>query len=337
LLLQISVVVCVELNSILCQYQQQNFLAPSHYEVQQQHRQPAPRPQEQQHHDYPQPSNLQDFHGSFDFDKFNQQAKQLQAQIQHFNQQQQKHIQQQINSVHQESSQPQFDFAVNGNYSDLEKESERFVTLGNLVGGKNAPAKVIKITKTVAVKQPVPVPSEHNYHNQPTPTEATSHFQPSSYYNFTSYTHPSHPKPTPAGPSSSYIHQQSSSPTEDEYDTQPFYVTTPQKETIKIIPVPYFVDEHGNKHEMSSPHAAPSSHFSSSHEGYHPNQQTHDGSGKFQSFTFSYHPPTQHQNMPETKYYYNHDSDTEASSDNPDNYEDNSEHQHYRYKYVSYE
>jgi hypothetical protein len=345
LLLQILVVAVVEFNSISCQYQQQNFPSPPNYDTQQQHVQPSPRPHEQQHHDYRQPST--DFHGSFDFEKFNQQAKQLQAQLQFFNQQQQKHIHDQINSVHRENSEPHFDFAVNQNYSDLEKASEQFVSLGNLIGKQNSPAKVIKITKTVAVKQPVPVPypvpvvkvvkeqvPTNNFHNHPTPTEQPSHFPASSYYNFTSYTNP---KPATKGPSNSYHQQQSSKPSLDEYDTKPFYVTTPQKETIKIIPVPYFVDEHGNKHEMTSSHDAPSSHYTSHDENVYPNQQTYDGSGKFQSFTISYHPPTQQQNTPETKYYYSHDSENSASSVNPSNYEDDSDEQHYRYKYVSYE
>lgn len=273
--------------------------------------------------------------------------------------------------MHQESSQPQFNFAVNGNYSDLEKASEQFVTLGSLVGKQNSPAKVIKITKTVAVKQPVPVPypvpvvkvvkeqvsaenAHHGYHTHPPTTKKPSHFLPSSFYNYTSYTYPT---PTPAGPSNAYIHQQSSSSSQDEFDTEPFYVTTPQKETIKFIPVPYFVDEHGNKHEISSPHDAvsnfnaPSSHYaSSSHdESFHPGQQTHDESGKFQSFTYSYHPHTQHNqlshqqqphNQPETKYYYNQDAENSASSNHPASYEtseENNKHQHYQYKYVSYE
>ena len=376
----------VELKSIVCQYQQ-HFAPSSHYEIQQHHNLPPTRPQEkqQQHHDYRQPSQPlnQEFHGSFDFDKFNQQAKQLQAQVHFFNQQQHKHIQQQINNVHQENSQPQFNFAINGNYSDLEKASEQFVTLGNMVGKKNSPAKVIKITKTVALKQPVPVPYpvpivkvvkeqvsaenlHHDYHTHSPTSKKPSYFQPSPFYNYTSYTYPT---PTPAGPSNAYIHQQSSSSSQDEYDTEPFYVTTPQKETIKFIPVPYFVDEHGNKHEFSSPHDAstssnsptsynvpssfntPSSHYAtSSHEdSFYPSQQTHDQSGKFQSYTFSYHPPTQHNqqahqqqppNEPETKYYYNRDSENSASSDKPASYEtseENNEPQHFQYKYESYE
>ena len=377
----------VELNLISCQYQpQQHFPSSSHYEIHQHHNHPQIHPQEQQqqYHDYRQPSQplKQNLHGSFEFDKFNQQAKQLQAQVHFYNQQQHKHIQQQINNVHQESSQPQFDFAVNRNYSDLEKASEQFVTLGSLAGKQNSPAKVIKITKTVAVKQPVPVPypvpvvkvvkeqvlaenAHHSYHTHLPTTKKPSHFLPSSFYNYTSYTHPT---PTPAGPSNAYIHQQSLSPSQDEFDTEPFYVTTPQKETIKFIPVPYFVDEHGNKHEISSQHdaltssnppsgynapssfTAPSSQFSpSSHdESFYPGQQTHDESGKFQSFSFNYHPPTQHNqlshqhqshNQPETKYHYNRDSENSASSNNPASYEtseENNEHQHYQYKYVSY-
>jgi hypothetical protein len=368
LLLQILAVVSVELNSISCQYQQQHFPSHSHYEIQQHHpiHHPASRPQE--HHDYRQQfhSLNQDYHhpqqAPFDYDKFNQQAKQLQAQVHYFNQQQQKHIQQQINSVHQEGSQPQFDFAVNGNYSDLEKASEQFVNLGHLVGKQNVPPKVIKITKTVAVKQPMPFPypvpvvkfvkeqvpaqTSHHDYNYPSTTEQPTHFQPSSYFNYSSFAnkYQVHPTPTPAGPSNAYQHhhqqhqqhKQLSAPSHQEYDTEPFYITTPQKETIKIVPVPYYIDEHGNKHEVTSahgssshsqssheapsdattsshdapsshytsPHDAPSSHYTSPHgvndEAFYPGQQSSpqpsDGSGKFQSFSYSYHPPTHNTN-----------------------------------------
>lgn len=367
----------VELNFVSCQYQKQHFPSPSYYEIQQNHPQPQPQPQ---HHDYRQQSHSsnQDFSPSpapFDFEKFNQQAKQLQAQLHYFNQQQTKHIQQQINSVHQDGSQPQFDFAVNGNYSDLEKASEQFVNLGNLVGKQNVPPKVIKITKTLAVKQPVPVPypvpvvkivkeQVPTYHDFTHPSTTEKPSQPSSYFNYSSYINSKYPTPTAAGPSDEYHQhyhhqqqQQLSAPSSDEFDTEPFYVTTPQKETIKIVPVPYYVDEHGNKHEVSSSHEP--SHETSSHdaqytgERFYPNQQSSsqssDGSGKFQTFTFSHHPPTYNSNphqtqysheVPQEKYYYTHDSANSASSENPQNFanaEQNNEQQQYRYKYVSYE
>ena len=201
------------LDSILCQYQQQqqSYSNPTHYTIQHHHQPSSSHPQPQS---FSQSSQFhQDFQPStapFDFEKFNQQAKQLQAQLQFFNQQQQKHIQQQINSVHQEGSEPQFDFAVNGNYSDLEKASEQFVNLGRLVGKQNIAPKVIKITKTVAVKQPVPVPypvpivkvvkeqvpietTHYGYNHYPSSTPKPSDFKPSMFFNYTSYInkHPS--------------------------------------------------------------------------------------------------------------------------------------------------
>ncbi|CAO1301548.1 unnamed protein product [Diamesa serratosioi] len=114
---------------------------------------------------------------------------------------------QQINSVHQDGSEPQFDFVLNNNYTDLEQASEQFVSLGNLVNKQKVPAKVIKITKTVAVKQPVPVPypvqvvkfiREQVPVHIPQPSslpplthysssdkpQFQSDFSPSSYYNF---------------------------------------------------------------------------------------------------------------------------------------------------------
>ena len=330
----------------------------------------------------------------FDFDKFNQQAKQLQAQLKFFNEQQQKHIQQQINNVHQQGSEPHFDFAVNGNYTDLEKASEQFVNLGNLIGKQNSAPKVIKITKTIAVKQPVPVPypvpivrlvkeqvpydfSNHGQHKHQhvSTTQRPSELKPSGYFNYSSYTD-KYPAQQSVSSEQQYHHQQASetyrhhqssetysqqqaAPTAAEYDTEPFYITTPQKERIKIVPVPYYVDEEGNKHEVSS-------HTSNSHDtdsdAFYPSRQTtssSDGSGKFQSYSFSYHSPPQNthlhqqthssqhshpsQNVPDTKYYYNHDSDKSASTDQAPNYSseetDDIQHHHqdYQYKYVTYE
>lgn len=376
------------------QYQHQDFPSPAHYQVQQQHPITHPTSHPQDHHDYRQLSqslnqNFQPSVPRFDFDKFNQQAKQLQAQLSFFNQQQQNHIQQQINSVHQQGNEPHFDFAVNGNYTDLEKASEQFVNLGNLVGKQNLAPKVIKITKTVAVNHPVPVPypvpvvklikeqvpydfsnhGQHSHQHVPTTTERPSDFKPSALYNYTSYIN-KHRQKDPSEPhrnhqiSESYrhhqtsYHQQQGIPKPSEYDTEPFYVTTPQKERIKIVPVPYYVDDEGNKHEVSS-------HTSNSHdtdsEAFYPNRQTtssSDESGKFQSYTFSYHPTpqnTQHNthpsqysqqshNVPETKYYYNHDSDSDNSASYPvpnysigDSDEVQQHHQDYQYKYVTYE
>lgn len=367
---------------VVCQYQQQTFPSPSNYQTQQQHNQPISRPHEHhEHHEhrdyhkqiqqlnYQQPESPQ----TFDFDKFNQQAKQLQDSLHYFNQQQQNHVQQQINSVHQDGNEPHFDFEVNGNYTDLENASEQFVNLGRLVGKQNIGPKVIKITKTMAIKQPVPVPypvpvvkvvkehspfqfsnhGQHGHHHVPMPTERpSSDFKHSSFYN-------NYPTQAPAS-SETYRHHQSA-PT--EFDTAPFYVTTPQKETIKIVPVPYYVDEHGNRHEISpsTSHASPSHDADS--EAFYPSRQapsSSDDNGKFQTFTFSYHPPTPHSHpqhhqqqvhsSPDTKYYYTHDSDSSASSDATAHYaaeqervheqvehEQGEPEQHYQYKYVTYE
>lgn len=142
---------------------------------------------------------------SLNFKHLNQQQNNLQNQLHFLNQQQHKHIQQQINSVHQDDSEPHFDFVLHNNYTDLEQASEQFVNLGNLVNKQKVPAKVIKITKTVAIKQPVPIPYPVKFIReqvpvhipQPSPLPPFSHypssekpqfqsdFSPSSYYNFT--------------------------------------------------------------------------------------------------------------------------------------------------------
>lgn len=390
----------VKLNSVSCQYeQQQHFPALSHYQIQQHHHHPIPQ---QEHDDYRhhQQSLSQTFattQTEFDLEKFNQQAKKLQAQINFFNQQQNNHIQHQINSVHHDGSQPHFDFAVNGNYTDLEKASEQFVNLGNMVGKQNIPPKVIKITKTVAVKQPVPVPypvpvvkvvkeqnsfdySNHGLRHHPSQhhfvssaPKPSNNVKDSPYYDFPR----SNPSQAPA--SSDNYHHHQVAPQTAEYDTEPFYVTTAQKETIKIVPVPYYVDEHGNKHEIATSHASlsASSHDSGTESFYHkqtapPPTPSSINSGKFSSFTFSYHPPTfstpsptfnnnnqspptyqtshphqytQAHDLPEAKYFYNHDSDNSASSlsasqssseqhQQPQQHDDDG---HYQYKYVTYE
>lgn len=263
---------------------------------------------------------------------------------------------------------------MNGNYSDLETASEQFVNLGNLAGKQNI-AKVIKITKTVAVKQPVPMPmpmpmpysvpvvkimkdqtpyefsnhGQQDHHSGPVTMEMPAISEPSAFYNYSSYMNR---LPTQAPASSESYHRQPSVPSSEEFDTAPFYVTTPQKETIKIVPVPYYVDEEGNKHEVSS-------HASSSHdvdsEAFYPSRQTSssDGSGKFQTFSFSYHPtpiphpshPPQYSqqahNKPETKYYYNQEDSKSAPSDSTPHYateqSGEQQQQHYQYKYVTYE
>lgn len=406
LLLQILFAASWELNSIVGQQiQQQHFPAPAHYQIQQQHYH-HPSSHQQEHYDYRQLSqssgqslnhDFQPTTHQFDFDKFNQQAKQLQAQLNFFNQQQQKHIQQQMNSVHQQGSEPQFDFSVNGNYTDLEKASEQFVNLGNLVGKQNVPPKVIKITKTVAIKQPVPVPypvpivklvkeqvpydfSNHGHQSHqhvPSTTERPSEFKSPAFFNYSSYTNKS-PVPDPTEDSEPYrhrqtesyrhhhtsesYHEQQGSPSAAEYDTAPFYITTPQKERIKIVPVPYYVDAEGNKHEVSS--QTSNSHDTDS-EAFYPSRQTTsapDGSGKFQSFTFNYHQPPQNahhnrhpsqysqqsHNVPDTKYYYNHESDSDKSGESKSseaapNFSSGEaddvqqHHQNYQYKYVTYE
>lgn len=340
--------------SVSCQFhEQQSF--PSHYQIQKSHQQPH-EPQSYHHQ-----SNLlgQEYEPSsnpFDFDKFNQQAKQIHAQVKYFNEQQQKHIQSQINSVHQDGSEPHFDFAVNGNYTDLEKASEQFVNLGRLVGKQNMPPKVIKITKTVAVKQPVPVPypvpvvkvvkeqsgfNEYSGHGQQSHQQNSGKsLEPSKYFN-------SHP--TEATSQSENFYQnsrQQTAPLASEYDTEPFYITTPQKETIKIIPVPYYVDEHGNKHEVSpsnvnsSPSREPEteafyptrqgSQPSREPETFYPTRQASQSSPSreperetfyptrqasqsfkepaksFQSITFSYHPPTHSTPKPQHHEYQQH-------------------------------
>ncbi|CRL00610.1 CLUMA_CG013870, isoform A [Clunio marinus] len=47
-----------------------------------------------------------------------------------------------------------------------------------------------------------------------------------------------------------YQQQEISAPVPSEYDTEPFYINTLENETIKIIPVPYYIDQNGNKREV---------------------------------------------------------------------------------------
>jgi exonuclease VII large subunit len=389
----------LDLHYISCQYQfenvqhQQNFIPSSHFPPHQhnfhiQHPHPTPTPasshhqnhnfnsdqfrhhqQQQQHHhshhnqnhNQQQPSSVQQ---NFDLNKFNQQTKQLQAQIHYLNQQQAKHIQNQINSVHQQNSEPHFDFVVNGNYSDLEKASEQFVNYGRLANNIPTSPKVIKITKTLAVKQPIPVPypvpvvkvikeqipvetSHSGYHglighsssNSMSPATTTQRpYEEISYVPHRPTKMPSH-SAAPATSYQSFASSTTPSPptTPSEYDTEPFYIRGPHKEMIKIVPVPYYVDEHGNKHEIKTSSSSSLNHESTNTNGheYYTNLQhtaevptltsssstTLGGEGeKFKTFSYSYHPssPQHHNNHavyaheapsnPEEEYYYHHEN-----------------------------
>ena len=91
-----------------------------------------------------------------DFDQFQQQQQHIASNLQNFNRQQDHYLKNQIQSVHQQGNDPHFQFVVNENYTDLEHASEQFVDVGNYAGKQQIVApKVIKITKTVAVKIPV--------------------------------------------------------------------------------------------------------------------------------------------------------------------------------------
>lgn len=441
------------------QNQQQSFGAQSHFYLHQNHPTPTtiatpahvtPQPS-YHHHQHPQQNgnvnanqHVQHQHqfsyqspatptptpSFMDLDRFNQQAKAFKDQINYFNHQQSKNLRNQINSVHQDGTDPHFDFIVNQNYSDLEKASEQFVNLGNMAAKQNMP-KVIKITKTVAVKQPVPIPypvpvvkvvkeqvpveqnhvTHHYQHSTPATftmtSEKTFDFKPSPYYsNYTSYigkyapqpqqhSHHDHhhhhnnavshttPSPTPAAMATahkiaeSYIKQEffstpASLASIGEYDTRPFYVKTSEKEMIKYIPVPYYVDEHGNRHEVPGTSGSSSSESSSNedlssnnYDSYYKQPSSDNHPGKFSSFTFSYHPPSHttqatpsyHEHsystaQPDTKYYYSQGDvasvPISSSADNsvsPSHHyavsevdaedDGSSEHEHtYQYKYV---
>ncbi|KAG5674639.1 hypothetical protein PVAND_004593 [Polypedilum vanderplanki] len=438
--LQILIVASVAV-SITCQHyhhhaqhlQQQHHLQhntisspqSSHFYLQQHHPTPLTpthvTPQQQHHYG---------FHSSspstyVDLDRFNQQAKAVKDQINYFNHQEHKNLRGAINSVHQYGNEPHFDFVINANYTDLEKASEQFVSLGNLAAKQNMP-KVIKITKTVAVKQPVPVPypvpvvhhskpqSYQNYFDSsPSPstysqtTEKPHDFKPSPLYsNYTSYigkysspapssayhfsstpssTHSPSQSPsissTPASVAAahkiaeSYIKQeffstQKPGETPSEYDTRPFYVPTSDKEMIKYIPVPYYIDENGERHELNNEANSNSgseySSISGDGESYY-KQSTDVNSGKFHSYTLSYHPPAvsttptpseayHHYEEPQalhatphTNYYYRQgkvesvplysvDSNVSPSHhyavEEQINDQSNSEHEHVQYKYV---
>ncbi|XP_055639054.1 uncharacterized protein LOC129777031 [Toxorhynchites rutilus septentrionalis] len=47
---------------------------------------------------------------------------------------------------------------MNQNFTELEKESEKFIDLGTFIAKHEVPPKIVKITNTVAVKVPVPYP-----------------------------------------------------------------------------------------------------------------------------------------------------------------------------------
>lgn len=383
----------------------QYFPVHSHFTLQQHH--PTTQPtvatitQHQPHYFY-QSTTAASY---IDLDKFNQQAKVVKSQVNFINQHETKNLKNHINSVHQSGNEPHFDFMMGSNYSDLENASEQFVGFGSLAAKQNLP-KVIKITKTVAVKQPVPMPypvpivkivkeqvpvDSHNYNSYASPstpapvTEKTYDFKPSPYFsNYTSYIN-KYPESTSAHKiAESYIKNElfSTSATSGgagpsvEYDTRPFYVQTADKEMIKYIPVPYYVDEHGNKHEIKSS-SLPSSDSSQSAEISHQHHETdtnynkhvpstttsYESSGRFQTYTLSYHPPTPtttqptpsfHHNQyapvaqplhatPESsKYYYSHAADNSISPSMPTAHyayeqaaeESNDEQQHYQYKYV---
>lgn len=432
LLVQI-IIVASFVGAIVCQHynshQHQGIQAQSHFYLHQNH--PAPTTVATPSHVTPYPSYHQHTYSNqqqlstsapsyMDLDKFNQQAKTLKDQLIFFNQQQSQHLRNQMNSVHQDGSEPHFDFVINQNYSDLEKASEQFVNLGSMAAKQNMP-KVIKITKTVAVKQPVPVPypvpivkyvkeqvpfqhqKSHDYqHSIPTaltmPTEKPFDFKPSPFYsNYTSYiskfppqnenqnnviSHTTSSPVTSTGMAmahkiaESYIKQEFfSTPASlaaiGEYDTRPFYVTTSEKEMIKYIPVPYYVDENGNRHELpaSSSSSEDKDNISSGNgDSYFKQSSTaspasaiESHSGKFQSFTFSYHPPqtttssyssyTTPSSLPEAKFYYSQGevasvpissvADNTISSSHhysvsevDSNDDENDEHGHIQYKYV---
>lgn len=92
-----------------------------------------------------------------DFDQFQQQQQQIATNLHNFNRQQDHYLKDQIRSVHQQGNDPHFQFVVNDNYTDIEHASEQFVDVGQYAGKQIVAPKVIKITKTVAVKIPVSV------------------------------------------------------------------------------------------------------------------------------------------------------------------------------------
>lgn len=154
-------------------------------------------------------------------------------------------LQNEMQSVHSDAHAPQFDFSVNGNYTDLEKASEQFIDVANQMGKQKNQPKVIKITKTVAVKVPVvkyvkvPVPMkpEEAEHSVPMSSNAYSHHYPIVPTSVTphkpeKYIPRPHPQPTKASPSYE----------NSVFDTKPFYGRDPNDPNvmIKYIPVPVY-------------------------------------------------------------------------------------------------
>lgn len=409
LLLQLLFAVAAVFSSVSCQFDQtQRFPAPAHYQIQQSHQHhqhlPTARPHELKEYQSLNPDFRHKI-AEFDLEKFNRQTKELQEQIQLFNHHQQKHIQAQINNIQHGQSVQQFNYA-NGSLSELEKTGEHFVNLGHSPEAQRIPDKVIKITKTVAVKQPASAPYpaspsslgvvkeqhfEYPHHGRHQTQHGNSHIsttvsplalkKPASHFKYEN-------KPindAKAEKAESYQHiRHNGLLAYQEFDTEPFYFRTP-KETIKFVPVPYYVDEHGNKHEIATSHSSAASTPASAHEQSQQTSASHatahqaaieasddserqsssassDSTGKFGAFTFSYKPPTvniqpQHQpqhlstpyalqqvhNLPEMKYFYNHNTGSEAESLTAQQYateehhDESPEHQAFAYKYVTYE
>lgn len=115
-----------------------------------------------------------------------------------------------------------------------------------------------------------------------------------------------------------------------EYDTEPFYIRGPQKEMIKIVPVPYWIDDEGNHHEIKSSSSSSSSQQQSdepsykSHELYKNHHQTSHSSPtyrpsptpatykasddeKFRGYTFN-HNHQQHHTTPAPSYQSSYSS-----------------------------
>lgn len=442
--------VLIQCLPIMCQYQYEK----SQHNPQQQSNSVQYNNNNNQYHGHGHGQHQQHQEVPLNFEHLNQQQNNIQNQLHFLNQQQQKHLQQHINSVHQDGSEPQFDFVLHNNYTDLEQASEQFVSLGNLVNKQKVPAKVIKITKTVAVKQPVPVPYPvqvvkfireqvpvHIPQAEPSPPlshypssekpQFQSDFSPSLYYNFTgngpiksnnqetygpaqSYSfHTSEPaQGTPPhrplqSSSSEYSrpaethdyqslkysrptqhsaqdysrpseHQQyfkpskeqqyygpaqsspqayptqaqtslSKPPSNEGFDTSPFYVKTPDH-TIKYIPVPVYIDSEQPSRELPKS-SSPTSYNSDNEQQNYASHHSQEPSGKFETFTYNYHPtqnsqPHHSTETPNNKHYYSpQDSQKSASSQNSNaaNNDNNQQHegdqqqqqqQHYQIKYV---
>jgi predicted transcriptional regulator len=95
--------------------------------------------------------DFQFHHPQLNEHQFSQQQKQVEASVENYNRHQIQNLKSELLSVHHADSGPQFDFAVNQNYSDLEKASEMFINSGHILEKQKTTPKVIKITKTVRV------------------------------------------------------------------------------------------------------------------------------------------------------------------------------------------